>query len=246
MRRESHPREAGARDNGGRKLILPFWNSELYVEISPWFPFGRDYQPVSVNRFYDSTLSSIARSCMDLDSEFFFMASPKTGCVGNLPRENFFKCQPDSAFNLGFLMILGYSEKVERAVILSLGLTGAKSGLSAGITACSMWSRGVFEGTARVIAVAGDDPFYDGTGYLHVLARVLEDVKRFTGCSELSYYAEKFGYDRFFVAWENDNPYDIAASRMLSEFEIEGTREVGGGSPHEDFPPCMGAAVRIQ
>ena len=245
MRRESHQREAGQRI-GGSKLILPFWNSELYVEISPWFPFGKDYQPVSVNRFYDSTLKSIAGSCIDLDSEFFFMASPKTGCVGNLPRENFFRYQPDGAFNLGFLMILGYSEKVERAVILSLGLLGPKSGLSAGITACSIWRRGIFEGTAKVIAVAGDDPFFDGSAYLEVLSRVLSDVKGFIGSPGQSYYAEKFGYERFFMSWENDSPYDIAASRVISEFELDGTREIVGGSSREDFPPFMGASVSIQ
>ncbi|MBQ3447080.1 MAG: hypothetical protein IJG37_05495 [Synergistaceae bacterium] len=216
------------------------------MEISPCFPFGKDYQPVSVNRFHDDTLKSIAGSCIDLDSEFFFMASPQTGCVGNLPRENFFRYQPDGALNLGFLMILGYSEKVERAVILSLGLSGPKSGLSAGITACSIWCRGIFEGAAKVIAVAGDDPFFDGTGYLHVLSRVLNDVKGFIGSPGQSYYAEKFGYDRFFMSWENDNPYDIAASRVISEFELDGTREIVGGSSREDFPPFMGASVSLQ
>ena len=246
MRRESYPRETGERVNGGRKLILPFWSSELYVEISPWFPFGKDYQPVSVNRFYDSTLKNIAGSCIDLDSEFFFMASPQTGCVGNLPRENFFRYQPDSAFSLGFLMILGYSEKIERAVILSLGIIGPKSGLSAGITACSIWSRGIFKGTAKVIAVAGDDPFYDCSAYLNILSRVLNDVKGIIGTPGQSYYAEKFGYDRFFMSWENDSPYDISASHVISEFELDGTREIVGGASTEDFPPFMGASISIQ
>lgn len=174
------------------------------------------------------------------------MASPLTGCVGNLPRENFFRYQADSSFSLGFLLILGYSEKVERAVILSLGITGPKSGLSAGITACSIWSRGIFKGTTKVIAVAGDDPFYDCTDYLKTLSRVLNDVKNVIGTPGQSYYAEKFGYDRFFMSWENDSPYDISASRVISEFELDGTREIVGGSSTEDFPPFMGASVNIQ
>lgn len=174
------------------------------------------------------------------------MASPKTGCVGNLPRENFFRYQPDSAFSLGFLMILGYSEKVERAIILSLGIVGAKAGLSAGITACSIWKRGIFEGTAKVIAIAGDDPFYDCSEYLRVLSRVMGDVSGFIGVPGQSYYAEKFGYDRFFMRWENDKPYDMAAAKIISEFELDGTREIVGGSSVEEFPPFMGAAVSIQ
>lgn len=183
---------------------------------------------------------------MDLDSEFLFMASPQTGCVGNLPRENFFRYQPDSAFNLGFLMIMGYSEKIERAVILSLGVCGAKSGLSAGITACSIWHHGIFEGTAKVIAVAGDDPFFDGSEYLRVLAATLDSAKKFIGTPGQSYYAEKFGYDRFFMAWEDDNPYDIAASRLLSEFELDTTRNIVGGYPREEFPPFLGTAVSVK
>ncbi len=227
-------------------MILPFWNSELYVEISSWFPFGKDYSPVSVNRFHSADLRNIAGSCMDLDGEFFFMASPSTGCVGSLPRENFFRYQPDSVFNLGFLMIMGYSEKLERAIIISLGLAGAKSGISAGITACSIWNHGIFEGTAKVIAVAGDEPFYDCTDYMRILSRVMEEVKGFIGTPGQSYYAEKFGYDRFFMAWENDNPYDIAASRIISEFELDGTKEIVGGPAQEEFPPFMGAAVSIR
>ena len=140
-------------------MYMPFWKSELYVEISPWFPFGKDYQPVSVNRFYDGTLKQIASSCLDLDSEFFFMASPQTGCVGNLPRENFFKYSPDALLSLGFLMILGYSDYMERAVIASLGVLESANGLFPGITSCSFWSRGVFHGTAKIIAIASNEPF---------------------------------------------------------------------------------------
>ena len=246
MRRESNQGKTGTRDSGGGKLILPFWNSELQVEVSSWFPIGKDYQPVSVNRFHDNDLRNIARSCMDLDSEFFFMASPLTGCVGSLPRENFFRNQPDNSFNLGFLMTLGYSEKVEKAVILSLSLTGEKSGLTAGITACTIWNHGIFEGTTKIIAIASDDPFYDCTMYLKILSRVLDDVRKFIGTPGQSYFAEKFGYDRFFMFWENDNPYDIAASRILSEMELDGTKEVVGGSPREEFPPFIGATVSIR
>ncbi|MBQ7665079.1 MAG: hypothetical protein IJS42_00025, partial [Synergistaceae bacterium] len=103
-------------------MILPFWNSELYVEISPCFPFGKDYHPVSLNRFYNATLHRISEASMNLGSEFFFMASPLTGCVGNLSRENFFKYGPDNVLNLGFLMTFGYSDMLERAIIASFGL----------------------------------------------------------------------------------------------------------------------------
>ena len=227
-------------------MILPFWNSELYVEISRCFPFGRDYHPVSLNRFHDKTLARISAACMNLGGEFFFMASPQTGCVGNLSRENFFKASPDMMLNLGFIMTLGYSEMLEKAVIASLMLPEAKMKLNAGITACSLWSHGVFEGVTKVIAVAADEPFYDSTDYLKGFAGILEDFGKILKSENNAYYAEKFGYDRFFVAWEDENPIDIAVSRTMAEFELDGTKEIAGGGVNEEFPAFMGAAVNLR
>ena len=227
------------------KSFLPFWNSELYVEISPCFPFGRDYHPVSPSRFHSSVLERISKACMDLGGEFFFMASPQTGCVGNLSRENFYKASPDAIMNLGFIMTLGYSEILERAVIASMMLPSVNYRLTAGIAGCSLWSRGVLEGVTKVIAVAGDEPFFDCTDYLREFAGLLETFKEAAGADGLSYYAERFGYDRFFVSWEQDDPIDIALSHALSEIELEETRGIVGSSPVEEFPPFMGAAVNV-
>ena len=221
-------------------MILPFWNSELYVEISSWFPFGKDYQPVSVNRFYDGTLASIAGSCLDLESEFFFMASPSIGCVGNFPRENFFKFSPDSVLNLGFLMILGFSEKIERAVTLSLSKLDSAQELFAGITSCSIWSKDIYKGTAKVIAIASESPFFDCTDFLKGFAGVLESMKKITHSSDYAFYAEKFGYDRFFINWENSKLYDLRVTQVISELEYDDTKNLVGGSPNMDFPPFMG------
>ena len=226
-------------------MILPFWNSELYVEISSWFPFGKDYHPVSLNRFYDETLRRISESSMNMGSEFFFMASPATGCVGNLSRENFFRYGPDHMFNLGFIMTFGFSETLEKAIIASLGLLEASRGLFAGITSCSLWSRGIFEGTTKVIAIASNEPFYDCTEYLKGLAKILEEAGQFMNTENISYYAEKFGYDRFFMSWENDNPLDLSISEVLSEFETDETREITGGSSVEEFPPFLGAVLNV-
>ena len=38
----------------------------------------------------------------------------------------------------------------------------------------------------------------------------------------------------------------MAVSNALSEFEFDGTREVVGNSPTEEFPPFLGAAVSFQ
>lgn len=247
MRCKGYTRKTGTR-NGGRhiNLILPFWNSELYVEISAWFPFGKDYQPISVNRFYDDNLKRIAELCFDLNSEFFFMASPQTGCVGNLPRENFFKYSPDRNLTLGFLMVLGYSEEMEKAIIAALGILECRHEIFAGITACSLWSSGTFNGTTKVIAIASNEPFFDSTDFLKGFAGILNDTKNFLGASDISGYAEKFGYSRFFMRWENDNPLDIRISQLLSEMTYEHTHEITGGPANIEFPPFMGAVVSVK
>lgn len=227
------------------KSVLPYWNSELYVELSACFPFGKDYHPVSMSRFHSKTLERISRACFDLGGEFLFMASPQTGCVGNLPRENFFKASPDPVLNLGFIMTLGYSDPLEKAVIASLLQPEARMKLNAGIAGCSMWSRGTLEGMTKVIAVAADDPFFDSTDYLEMFAKLLEEFKAFAGADNLSYYAEKFGYDRFFAVWETDSYRDMAVSQALNDFEFEGTREIVGGAASTDFPTFMGATINM-
>lgn len=224
-------------------MILPFWNSELHVEISSCYPVGRDYHPVSLNRLYDGTLKRISCASLNLGSEFYFMASPMTGCVGNLSRENFFRREPDSILNLGFLMTFGFSEIIEKVIIASLGTLESSKGLYAGITRCSLWSRGIYEGDTKVIAIVSEDPFYDCGEYLKGLAGILEEANRITKAGNISYYAEKFGYDRFFMSWETDNPIDIRISEMLSEFLTDTAREITGGSSVEEFPVFLGAAI---
>ena len=224
-------------------MYLPFWSSELQVEISSWFPWGKDYQPVSVNRFHSSTLQSIAASCLDLDSEFLFAASPLMGCVGNLSREKFFRFSSDSILNLGFLMIFGFSEKIEKALAFSLATIKSAKDLNIGVTFCSLWRGGVFEGKMKIIAIASNEPFYDCSDYLEGLDGVLSEVKNFLHTPNISYYAEKFGYDRFLMDCENINPYDLRVSQIVSELQDNGAREIVGGSPKIDFPPFFGLAI---
>lgn len=224
-------------------MILPFWSSELHVEIPSWFPWGKDYQPVSINRFYNRVLRDIAAWSFDLDSEFYFMASPLVGYVGNLSREKYFQDSPEHTFHLGFLMVFAHSEIIEKALTASIAFNEAAKGLSLGITYCSLWRGGVFEGKVKVVAVASDEPFYDCEEYLYGLAHVLQEIKGIIRPTRLSYFAEKFGYNRFSFDWENENPYDSRITQILSEIEDDEAKEIVGGSPLVDFPPFFGMAV---
>ena len=214
--------------------------------MSSCFPFGRDYYPVSLSRFHSRTLGRLSRSCFDLGGEFLFIASPGTGCIGNLPRENFFRVSPDPMLNLGFIMVMGYSEQLEHAVIASLIQPEAHMQLTAGIAECSLWSKGTLQGDMKVIAVAADDPFFDCTDYVKAFVKILEEFGKFSGDVKLSYYAEKFGYERFFAMWENENYSDIALSDAINDFELEGTLEIVGGSAGREFPSFLGTAVSMR
>ena len=230
-------------------ILLPFWKSEIYVEISPHFPYGRDYKPFSENRFYNDNLKNIAALCLDLQGEFYFMSSPLSGCAGILTTSNKNKNlyglnESGSSFSLGFLMVLGYSEILEKSVLVSL-LSERSKGLSAGISFCAFWSGEILRSKSKVIAIVSDDPLYDCTEYLKYLEYVLQDIKTGLKTSDLSYYAEKFGYDRFCYEWENENPYDSQISREISEFQYEGTKEIIGGSNCMNFPDFMGITVTV-
>ena len=167
------------------------------------------------------------------------MSTPQTGCVGNLSRENFYKIIPEAAVNLGFILTLGYSDKLERAVIASLLMPEPQMELKAGITACTLWSQGIYEGQTKVIAVVSSEPFYDSREYLKSFADILESISGANKSGRASYYAEKFGYDRFYVRWEKDNPIELSISQAIAEFELEGTQEIVGGPTTEDFPLFM-------
>ena len=52
-------------------------------------------------------------------------------------------------------------------------------------------------------------------------------------------FAEKFGYRRFFIPYETDNPVDLEISRLLYEMEFEETRKWVGPSPEVSFPPFL-------
>ena len=225
--------------------FLPCWNSELHVEIPDWFPWGKDYQPVSLNRFHDETLRDIAASCFDLDSEFYFMASPLVGVAGGLSREKYFQNRPENTLHLGFLMVFAYSEKIEKAILVSLNNFGrTKAGeLGLGLTSCSVWRSGVFEGKIKIVVLASNEPFYDCDEYLKCLASTLHEVKDIYRSSGLSFFAEKLGYERFWLDWENVNFYDARVTEILSEIEDEDVKEIVGGSPLIDFPPFFGLSL---
>lgn len=216
--------------------MLPYWDSDLDLEIVSWFPFGVDYQPVSSHCLYSPRLRRIAASCLDRESEFFFMSSPRTGCIGSLMRDNFYRVEPQGMLCLGFMMILGYSSGMERLICdRILGMDE----LSAGVAFCSLWNKGVLMENMKVIVLVSEGIFFDEEKFLAEFETMLSLRD---GASELAFFAEKFGYRRFCMAYETDDPLQIRISKLLYEMEFAETRQMVGPSPEVSFPPFLGLA----
>ena len=230
--------------------MLPYWNSDLDLEIASWFPLGLDYRPVSSNQ--PPRLRRIASRCLGLGSEFLFMSSPRAGCAGSLMRDNW-DAGSDGLIRLGFMMVLGYSPEMERMIELVLsgmerkdGHPGSDGELSAGVAACSLWHEGLLMGSVKVIALASGEPFFEEDGFLEGLDKALSEWESGgmgTRDAGLSFFAERFGYRRFPLMYETDDLLQMRISRLLYEMEFSETRQMVGPSPEVAFPPFLGVAI---
>ena len=227
-------------------MLLPFWNSDIYVDIASWFPFGKDYYLTSVNKFYDEyDLKKISEGCLDFGSEFYFMSSPLTGCIGNFTRDSLFKQRQDAGLNLGFLMMLGYSPEIEKLLCGVIAPPEFSENLTAGITKCSLWENGRLIGRSDVIVIVSDDPFYDCDNFMKRLLEFLENVTIYRNHGS-AYYVEKFGYRRFLSPYENEDILKNKITEALTNFKFSSTREIVGMSPEIKFPAFMGMSVGVQ
>ncbi|GHV45106.1 hypothetical protein FACS1894204_03410 [Synergistales bacterium] len=217
--------------------MLRYWNSDLDLEVASWFPFGVDYKPVSINMMYSFQLENIASLCLEAGSEFFFMSSIFSGCVGSLMRDNFYRDENKGSFSLGFMMLLGYSPQMEK--ILGQKIS-ERQDVKAGVAFCSLWNKTLFLENMKVIVLVSESLFFSEDDFLTDFESILEDeAKR----SNVSYFAEKFGYRRFYMAYETDDLLQIRISKLLYEMEFPETRAMVGPSPEMVFPPFLGVTV---
>jgi hypothetical protein len=227
-----------------KNSLLGYWNSELDLEIASWFPFGVDYKPVSINELHSLRLEKIAARCLEAGSEFFFLSSMFSGCVGSLMRDNFYKEGTLSGLHLGFVMFLGYSAQMEK--MLGQKLAGRED-VRAGVAFCSLWNRSLFLENMKIIVVVSSSVLFDEDDFLAEFETMFEDegTKEGRQPSSISYFAEKFGYRRFYMAFETDDITRLRISKLLYEMEFPETRQMVGPSPEMDFPPFFGINLSL-
>ncbi|MEG1642341.1 MAG: hypothetical protein RR272_04430 [Synergistaceae bacterium] len=207
----------------------------MELDIVPWFPYGVDYSPVTVNNMAEPLLASVSGLALELNSEFLYLRSFQSGNVGTLARQNMIDPFRNKGIEFGFTMILTFSEEMERCI---LALLSRFSNLRAALTLCSIWNDGVLVDECKVILLISDDLFFDEKGFISTLNKALQ---HFSGKkkSNMSFFAEKFGYRRFSISYETDDIMSMRISQALFDFELDSTREVVGPAPELLLPATM-------
>lgn len=215
---------------------MRYWSSDLDLEVVSWFPFGVDYKPISINLLHSLQLERIAALCLGVGSEFFFMTSMFSGCVGSLMRDNFYRSEATKNISLGFMMLLGYSPRMEK--LLCREMAGEHE-IKAGVAFCSLWNRSFLLENMKVIVLVSDSILFNEEDFLSDFEVLLSDADKGHG-SDIAYFAEQFGYRRFHMAYETDDPMQLRISKLLYEMEFPETRQMVGPSPEMPFPPFFG------
>ena len=221
--------------------MLSYWSSDLDLEIASWFPFGVDYKPVSINSLHSLQLKRIAALCLGVGSEFYFMTSMWSGCVGSLMRDNFYKNSSGHAVSLGFMMLLGYSPQMEKLLCRKLA---EQKDIKAGVAFCSLWNKTLYLENMKVIVLVSDSLLFSEDDFLVDFESMFKDETS-PDHSNVSYFAEKFGYRRFCMAYETDDLLQLRISKLLYEMELPETRQMVGPSPEMPFPPFFGLRLKM-
>ena len=118
-----------------------------------------------------------------------------------------------------------------------LSLIEPQGDVEGGVSFCTLWDRDIILESFKAIILVSGNPFFSEDDFLDRLGVILE--KSASSHANMPFFAEKFGYRRFFIPYETDNPVDLEISRLLYEMEFEETRKWVGPSPEVSFPPFL-------
>ena len=218
---------------------LPYWNVNLDMDVVSWLPLGIDYRPISVNYMYSGELVTLANLSLALQSELFYVSSPRLGFAGPFLRDRMIIPGRGKGLSFGFTAVFGYSELMEDLVARE---TEKSRGIRAGMSLCNFWNRAMLLGSFKSIVLTSVTPFFDDEDFLSHFMKAMMEVK---GDPNLGFFAEQFGYRRFSIPYETDDPLKLEISRLLYEMEFDETREAGGPSPEVAFPLPLNYIVRL-
>ncbi|MBC7321848.1 MAG: hypothetical protein H5T90_01850 [Acetomicrobium sp.] len=213
--------------------LLPQWDKIVSFEVPMWTPYGLDYRPVSFIGGADRFLKDIAFFSMELESEFIYLKGIRFGEVGVVTYDKTIDPGRDMVFPpLGFIMIFSYSRAMEK--LISSFLKDDED-MEAGICFCDLLDRQMRLGGYKAIAIMSNNPFFDDGEFLENFVRELSKGVENKTPSSMTFFAEKFGYRRFFIPYETDNITDLAISGIFNNFEIAETESMLGSVDHRQF-----------
>ena len=216
--------------------ILPYWDQNIELEIVPWLPYGKDYSPVTVNSMLSPLLGNVAGLAFEMQSEFLYLRSFQSGNVGTMVRQNIIDPRRNKGIEFGFTMVFTYSEKIETSMI---PLIREFPGLRAGLTLCGIWSSDVLVDECKVLVLVSEDPFFDEGAFFKSLQKSFQHISG-RESSNISFFAEKFGYRRFSISYETDNLTQMRITQALFDLELDETRELIGPAPEMKLPLLPG------
>lgn len=216
--------------------ILPYWDQNIELDIVPWIPYGKDFFPVTVNSMYSPVLGNVAGLAFEMHSEFLYLRSFLSGNVGTMARQNMIDPARNKGIEIGFTMVFTYSEPLEKAL---LPLLSQFRTMKAGLTLCGIWSDNVLVDECKVIMLVSEETFFNEANFLESLQT---SFRRSCGRqdSNISFFAEKFGYRRFSISYETDNLTQMRITQALFDFELDATKEVLGPAPELALPLLPG------
>lgn len=212
--------------------VLPYWDQNIDLDIAPWVPYGKDYSPVTVNSLCNPTLGRLAGLALEMKSEFLYLRSFQSGSIGTMARQNIIDPVKNGSIEFGFTMVFAYSEMLEHSVI---PLLHKYPGLMAGLTLCDIWSENVLVDECKVLMLVDEDPFFNETDFIESLYRSFQSVSGRIS-SNLSFFAERFGYRRFSISYETDDLTQMRITQALFDMELDATKEVIGPVPELKVP----------
>ena len=91
----------------------------------------------------------------------------------------------------------------------------------------------------KVLVLVSEDPFFDEGTFFKSLQKSFQHISG-RESSNISFFAEKFGYRRFSISYETDNLTQMRITQALFDLELDETRELLGPAPEMKLPLLPG------
>ena len=94
-------------------MCIPYWDSELDVEVGCWASFNFERCAVSMVGLHSEALGEMAALALSLNSELLYLCGGNSGIAGSMIWEEPILENRDIPVMSPFTLVLGYSREME-------------------------------------------------------------------------------------------------------------------------------------